>query len=209
MKIILQFNSDDCLRLFNDLNNEELKDLDWDRKQGEWDKEANPYYCPSLNEFKKYLREKNLGDTKCKYHLIRWKRFWASQLDERLFCHNGAIACEDETNPFWDFELNGTRFDLKSTRFPKGHEVPKNKEEKEKLIRDLYEKQSDNKNNIREMVNNRLFLLHLENETRLKYPYKYEKIKDYIKNGFAPIDTKVTPEGYRFKYPVTADILIV
>ena len=186
------------MSLIDDLKKVSRMNLDWDKMQNlDDDKGTEPYDIKSLSDFKNKWRFEQ-DHEKVKYALMRWFRYWCAKSDENLFVECGATPNPDKTDPLWDFELNGVKFDLKSTRLPNGVERPTTYKDIGELIVLYYRRASERKHNWQ----NRLFLVHLNEEDRINFAKKKEIISLYTKLG-KPYTTTI--DGHT----VTADVLFV
>lgn len=169
---------------------ENITSIQWTRKQNDIDNSMLPnvYNIRSGKELIDILDEKGVFGNDRKYLIQRWLKVRNARMDENMFCLCRNVRKNQNSKGDWDFELDGVKVDLKSTRFPqylidKGERIEdyiSSKEKTVELIRYFYNNQTKNsEGSIREKYNSRLFLVHHSNfgEDRTHYLESYFKGK--------------------------------
>lgn len=127
------------------------------------------------------------------YALHRWYNFNCAKWHEYLFCENPEV--QKESNHFHktiDFYINNVPFDLKASPIPKKINEKlnlKKREDKNKLIRWLYENQSTQG---RQHFDNRLFIICEDLKSKSYFELIKQKIRTFLdyanQHGFNKIE---------------------
>jgi hypothetical protein len=96
----------------------------WGKKQDDkWDKMSDfIYHISSFEALRKKVIEDKTSVAFNRYTLRRWYNFWSATAVEMMFGSHPSVT--KNSNPFdklVDFEIQGIKFDHKTTVFPKGY----------------------------------------------------------------------------------------
>lgn len=159
----------------------------WRKQNNEWDSKTNFIY--SSRTFNSLLTETKDFNLDLKdYAFNRWYNFWSAKWIEQIFCsHLTVKANKNEFDKLVDFSIWNISFDHKTTIYPKWFWKPFIywKENKEELIKWLYENQSQE---WRKHLKNRLFVCLYDTINWEHWKLKAEIglikkwIDDYMKN---------------------------
>lgn len=162
----------------------------WQRQNDELDKLTRFVYEIDNLDFIITICKKK--DIDLNYALHRWYNFQCARYHEFLFCKNGAVKEENPKHLTIDFYIKNVPFDLKTSVYPKNFEQNLDlslRENKNKLIRWLYENQSSQS---RQHFENRLFAVCQTLESKSDFEAVEQKIKTFLdfsnKNGFNKIE---------------------
>jgi hypothetical protein len=144
-----------------------------------------------LNTIKERFEKKERYGVIYNYALNRWFNFWSAHAVEYIFCSMpNVIPAKNKNDKLVDFEIQGIRFDHKTTVYPKKY----NKTLKEAranpvdLVGWLYENQSQQK---RMHLKNRLFIvLHARNGKHWKLKAEVVWLKGLIEKYLSKFNTK-------------------
>lgn len=123
------------------------------------------------------------------YALNRWFNFWSSYAIENIFCSFPNVKpSKNKKDRLEDFEIEGIKFDHKTTIFPKKYNktIQEAQENPIDLIKWLYDNQSQQK---RMHFKNRLFIvLYSTNNEHWKLKAEIIWLKDLINNYVTNFD---------------------
>jgi len=150
-----------------------------------------------LRQIKKFQNNPDYDDW-LNYALTRWYNFWSARAVEEIFCSLESVTpAKNRKDRLVDFQIRGTRFDHKTTVFPKGfgHDLDYARKHPWLLIEWLYKHQSQEG---RMHLKNRLFIVlhaHDGQHWRLKAEITWLKtlIESYVAD-FSPSNP------YRFSF---------
>lgn len=168
----------------------------WFRKQNDvWDKYSNFIY--NIQEFEALLEriretvdKHRLNKKHFFYYTVnRWYNFWSACAVEQVFIElDGVDAAKNKKDRLVDFSIQGIKFDLKTSKFPKGfgRDLDFAMSHQQKLIKWLYLNQSTGR---RYHIENRLFLIvYSEDGDHYKLKAEIEWLKTHIEEYVETFD---------------------
>lgn len=165
----------------------------WGRKQtDDWDKNSNFIYnYPTYEELLEILKNKSSSEEFNNYAIHRWYNAMSALGVEKIFTSQKDVKANfNKYDRLVDFTIQGIAFDHKTTVFPKGfgNDIYFAKQNPEKLIQWLYEKQSTQS---RFHLENRLFLvLYSSDGEHWKLRSELSELKPIVENYIQNFDEK-------------------
>lgn len=151
------------LFLSNDLNfyKDYLANCSWGKIQNDQDDRLlHPFNLESYSDL--YYKMQRLQPWEQMYASARFYRQKCADCDEYLFDINESVSANPNIrDKSWDFQINGTIFDLKSTAIFKDMSLAEVLTNPEHIIQRYYDKQSSGTRN---GAQNRIFLIHHSNK---------------------------------------------
>ena len=144
-----------------------------------------------LGTIKERFEKKERYGVVYNYAMNRWFNFWSAHAIEYIFCSMpNVIPAKNKNDKLVDFEIQGLRFDHKTTVYPKKYTktLKEAKANPVDLVGWLYENQSQQK---RMHLKNRLFIvLHARNGKHWKLKAEITWLKGLIEKYINNFDTK-------------------
>jgi hypothetical protein len=157
-----------------------------------------PRFDDVLAEINKRFGQNPQYDAWSNYALNRWYNFWSARAVEEIFCSlEGVTPAKDKRDRLVDFSIGSTRFDHKTSIFPKGfgRDLSYALNRPQELIEWLYRNQSQEG---RKHLKNRLFIvLHAGDGEHWKLRAEISWLKTLIETYVEDFDPR---NLYRFSF---------